>query len=83
MLLIFFMYGMLNSKIAGVLALLCLSVLCKEIPVDEQRSTELYRSGKVHDGIMAAKMVKAKVSQVSLQWLKQNRTFGKKHLAQG
>ena len=54
---LFSLYAMFNSKIAGFLALLCSSVLCKEIPVDEQRSAELYRSGKVHDGIMATKMV--------------------------
>ncbi|PVH78320.1 hypothetical protein DL98DRAFT_635748 [Cadophora sp. DSE1049] len=47
---------MFSSKIVGVIGLLCFSVLGKEIPVDEQRSAELYRSGKVHDGIMAVKM---------------------------
>ncbi|KAK0115090.1 hypothetical protein ONS96_013560 [Cadophora gregata f. sp. sojae] len=47
---------MFALRVFSVLNILYFSVLCKEIPVDEQRSAELYRSGKVHDGIMAAKM---------------------------
>ncbi|KAG4430515.1 hypothetical protein IFR05_014001 [Cadophora sp. M221] len=47
---------MFSSKLGSIVTLFCISVLGKEIPVDEHRSAELYRSGKVHDAIMAAKM---------------------------
>ncbi|KAH7329923.1 hypothetical protein BKA65DRAFT_527651 [Rhexocercosporidium sp. MPI-PUGE-AT-0058] len=50
------LFVMLFTKRAGIVAIFCISVLSKEIPIDEQRSAERYRSGKVHTAIMAAKM---------------------------